>query len=446
MAAKVISSCPSRKSKSHDNIDKITLGASGSNRETDKFVLELLSQLPPSRELLQAYQEKLEKYEREECELQSRIEACARLLDNGRELEAEIDRNRAEIEGLKDDLEAVSIKLHEEKRINLKLCAENDQLRIKDVESQRKINLLLKLCGKPDSEIVEMLDKSSPISNSDIQKHPKLKQLKDQVSYKQQKSSQSLELEVAHLNQQILDQERLHRTQLKEERGLWRKAEKIHLQDKNSLREKINSIQQSVSGLENQIEILTSQINKQKCDYRKNENRWLNDRSVLMRKIEFFEKYGTLEGTHIEQRIKARLAGDKKGKDKLENLEKDVEKKEREIQRNKEEILSLKNEVFKEKAKSEAAANILAKKTKSMTEKVNVLTDRCERVEKRKAIEIEGYQSDIKILKGKLSQLENKLLAVAEINQKEEENNEILETLRKELKMAEKRKPRQWVD
>ena len=67
-------------------------------------------------------------------------------------------------------------------------------------------------------------------------------------------------------------------------------------------------------------------------------------------------------------------------------------------------------------------------------------------MEKRKAIEIEGYQADIKILKGKLSQLENKLLAVAEINQKEEENNEILETLRKELKMAEKRKPRQWVD
>ena len=54
-------------------------------------------------------------------------------------------------------------------------------------------------------------------------------------------------------------------------------------------------------------------------------------------------------------------------------------------------------------------------------------------MEKRKAIEIEGYQSDIKILKGKLSQLDNKLLAVAEINQKEEENNEMLETLRKEL-------------
>merc|ERR1712227_247953 len=120
------------------------------------------------------------------------------------------------------------------------------------------------------------------------------------------------------------------------------------------------------------------------------------------------------------------------------------EDKERENNRNREEILKLKNEIFKEKTKSEAAANILAKKTKSMTEMVNVLNDRCERVEKRKAVEIEGYQSDIKLLRGKLSQLETKLLAVAEVNEKEEENKEILETLRRELVAAEKRKPKQW--
>ena len=99
-----------------------------------------------------------------------------------------------------------------------------------------------------------------------------------------------------------------------------------------------------------------------------------------MRKIEFFEKYGTLEGTHTEQRIKARLQGDKQSKDKVLKLEKEIETKERENNRNREEILKLKNEIFKEKTKSEAAANILAKKTKSMTEMVNVLNDRCERV------------------------------------------------------------------
>lgn len=313
----------------------------------------------------------------------ARIDACAKLLDNSKRLEAEIFRNQSEIEGLKDDLEAVSIKLHEEKRINLKLNAENDHLRIKDVESQRKISLLLKLCGKTEADIVTMLERNTPVSDSELKKYPKLKQLKEQNSYKQQKSSQSLELEVANMEQQLMDQERLHRTQLKEERLLWRKAEKIHVQDKTTLRDNVSQIQSSLSGLESQIGILTCQLNKQKTEFRKNENKWLNDKSVLVRKIEFFEKYGTMEGTHTEHRLKARMAGgaaDRNNKEKMQKLVKEVEAKEREVLRNKEEIHSLKNEIFKEKAKSDAAANILAKKTKSMTEQVNILNDRCQRV------------------------------------------------------------------
>lgn len=446
MAAAVISNCPSsRRSKSHDNLDKITLGSERQDT-TDQFVLELLSQLPPSRELLQHYQDKLEKYEKEEGQLIARVDACAKLLDNGRQLEAQITKNQAEIEGLKDDLEAVCLKLHEEKRTNLKLASDNDKLRISDVESQRKIKLLLSMCGKKDSEIVAMLDRKSPISDSEIKKYPKLKQLKEQNSYKQQRSSQSLELEVANLEQQLVDQERLHKTQIKEERLLWRKAEKFHVKDKNELREKVSQIQSTVAGLENQIEIVTGQISKQKNDHRILENRWLNDKSVLMRKIEFFEKYGTMEGSHTDHRLKARLAGtkDKQGMEKMKKLQSDLELKDKEVIKSREEILHLKNEILIEKARSEAAANVLAKKTKAMTEKVNVLNDRCERAEKRKAVEIEGYQSDIKILRNKLSQLETKLLAVAEVSEKEEENREILETLRRELDAAEKRKPKQW--
>ena len=228
-----------------------------------------------------------------------------------------------------------------------------------------------------------MLERNTPVSDSELKKYPKLKQLKEQNSYKQQKSSQSLELEVANMEQQLMDQERLHRTQLKEERLLWRKAEKIHVQDKTTLRDNVSQIQSSLSGLESQIGILTCQLNKQKTEFRKNENKWLNDKSVLMRKIEFFEKYGTMEGTHTEHRLKARMAGgaaDRNSKEKMQKLEKEVEAKEREVLRNKEEIHSLKNEIFKEKAKSDAAANILAKKTKSMTEQVNILNDRCQRV------------------------------------------------------------------
>ena len=57
---------------------------------------------------------------------------------------------------------------------------------------------------------------------------------------------------------------------------------------------------------------------------------------------------------------------------------------------------------------------------------------------------MEGYQADIKILQSKLSQLESKLLALAETEKQEEENREILESLRQELQAAEQRRPKQW--
>ena len=447
--AAVISKCGTNlKSKSVDQLDRVRLGgANQEDSETDRYVLELLSQLPPSRELLKHYQEKLAQYEEEESQLTARIEACAQLLDTGKRLEAQLEKKQAETEGLKDDLEAVSIKLHEERRSNLKLSAENDQLRIKDVESQRKIKLLLKLAGKTEAEIVAMLESGAENIDKEISRHhPKLGKLKEQASYKQHKSSQCLELEVANLEHQLLEQERLHKTQLKEERLLWRKAEKIYVRDKNQLREKISDMQSSVASLENNATLLTGQLVKQKTEFRRAENKWLNERSVLMRKIQFFEKYGTMEGTHTEQRLKERLTGQKPkaSSETLQKLEREIEKRDKELGRNRQEILNLKNEIEKEKARSEAAANILAKKTRAMTEQVQVLTERCERVEKRKAVEVEGYQSDIRILQGKLSHLETKLLALVETERQEEDNREILQTLRRELQAAEQKRPKQW--
>ena len=59
-------------------------------------------------------------------------------------------------------------------------------------------------------------------------------------------------------------------------------------------------------------------------------------------------------------------------------------------------------------------------------------------------VEVEGYQSDIRILQGKLSHLETKLLALAESERQDQENTEILQTLRRELQAAEQRRPKQW--
>jgi len=443
--AAVLSACPNRKSKSQESLKYVEEAIDPVNSKDNNYVLDLLAQLPPSRELLKHYQEKLEAYEKEEEQLLARVQACAQLLDTSNRLEKELSKREDEIEGLKDDLEAVSIKLHSERRTNLKLGAENDKLRIKDVESQRKLNVLLRLSGKTEQDIVLLVEQGGG-RDSKSEKSDKMKKYQEKASQKSRRSSQNLELEIVHLEQQLLEQEKLHRDQLTEERDLKKKSERTHLTDKSMMRNKISSFQASIAGLENEIQILTSQLGKQKSAFRKTENNWLNEKTVLTRKLQFLEKFGTLEGTHSEHRLKSRVGGDKKLPQKLQKLEKEVEAKDRELQINRQELLKLRNEVEAERMRSEAAANILAKKTKAMTEQVSVLNDRCEKVEQRKNLEVQGYKSDIKLLRDKLSQLEGKLLAVNDANMKEQENQNLLEQLRRELKLAEQRKPRQWKD
>ena len=38
------------------------------------------------------------------------------------------------------------------------------------MENQRKISLLLKMCGKKESEIVDMIERSTSISDDDVKK------------------------------------------------------------------------------------------------------------------------------------------------------------------------------------------------------------------------------------------------------------------------------------
>jgi len=305
-------------------------------------------------------------------------------------------------------------------------------LRILHVENMHKIEVLMKMCGRTEEDLVAILNSTTknPPETSDK---------------KRKRSIDTLEKEVAHLEHQLMEQEKFHRDQIRESRESKKKSDLIHSNDKDELRKRISDHQQSIVGLENEIQNLNSHSSNQKLSFRKIENKWLNEKTVLVRKLQFFEKFGTLEGTHTENRLKERTNGGKKLVNKVQKLEKELDAKDRDMQVSRQEILQLSKELGDEKIRSEAAAKILAKKTKTMTEQVNTLNERFEKMEQRKSLEVQGYKADIKILRSKLSQLENKLLAAMDSSSKENENKDILEQLLKELKLAKQKRPKQWI-
>ena len=108
--------------------------------------------------------------------------------------------------------------------------------------------------------------------------------------------------------------------------------------------------------------------------HRKAENSWCNERAVLVRKVQFLEKFGSLEGSHSEHRAKARVAGDRKQQARLGQVEALLAAREKEVEAARGQMLRLREEVEEERSRSEAAAGILARKTRAMAEQVSVLS------------------------------------------------------------------------
>jgi len=452
--AAVTNICPSkRRSKSEENVLE---AFSHENREefSKDHIMNLLSQLPPSKELLSHYQAKLAQYEADSAQLSARVAACAELLDTSKRLEVELERRDREVDKLRAQLEQAAINIHTERAKSIKLEADNDRLRIQNIENERKISILLKMSGKKEEEVIVLLEKGIA-NSSDRRGSPtdadlrigKLTKKAEERRNLNLRSSMSLETELQQISEQLVQQEKLHRDQLDEERKLHRKAKDEFSADKKMLRDKLSECLKRVSGFENQMSLLSEQLNSQQLIHRKSENKWTNEKAVLMRKVQFLEKFGTAEGLHSDHRAKARISGNEKTLfNKIKSLQKTLDDRDREMEEVKSLMIRLKEETRSAEFKCEASENILAKKTKTMTEKINTLNDRYKKLEDRKALEAQGYQSDIKLLRDKMSGLEDKLVALSLASRKEEEQTEVLEKLARELKKIEKKKPKVWKD
>ena len=143
------------------------------------------------------------------------------------------------MEQLREDLETVSIKLHEERRTSIRLGAEADQLRLAEQEAQNKVSLLLRLSGKTDEDVVAMLDRQGRQTGKENLKHREERLGRAGV----RRSAGSLEQEVEHLTGQLQQQEAVHNVQLQQERDARRREDRARQQDQQQLRKRIEDFQ-----------------------------------------------------------------------------------------------------------------------------------------------------------------------------------------------------------
>ncbi|XP_037071375.1 coiled-coil domain-containing protein 77-like [Pollicipes pollicipes] len=116
-------------------------------------VHELIQQLPPSDDLLEYYRTKTDQFQRRLDQLADKLDQYRTSVADARQLQAELTERDAEVAQLQLAVSDMQVYVFQERDQVLRLHAENDRLKIREVEDRRKIDVLLSLSGTTESSL-----------------------------------------------------------------------------------------------------------------------------------------------------------------------------------------------------------------------------------------------------------------------------------------------------
>ncbi|XP_051473009.1 coiled-coil domain-containing protein 77 [Apus apus] len=401
-------------------------------------ISERLTFLHPSRELLEYYRKKIADFDEEHEDLVKRLERYKETYDEQHKLQWEVRQREEEIAELQKALSNMQVYLFQEREHVLRLYAENDRLKIRELEDRKKIQHLLALVGTNEGDVtyyhkepphkVTVLQRPAKSRKSREQNDtprtgtkrdtskPAAIEKKPQSPERYQRDNQALLLQVEALQAQLEEQTRLSKEQvealLKDRRIHMEEAQVQHQRDQD----KIKTLTDKFHKTQSLLYESTRDFLQLKSDARANENAWMAEKESLLRKLD----------KDLDQLISRKPGREKKQKDikkvvragggawKLHSKEikslKDRLMQEQSLSSMyRAQCISLEGELARVREEGDAGRELLKKRSEKVGIRLKLMTQRYEALEKRRNMEVEGFKNDIKQLRQKLKDVENQL-------------------------------------
>ncbi|NWV95074.1 CCD77 protein, partial [Machaerirhynchus nigripectus] len=402
-------------------------------------ISERLAHLNPSHELLEYYRKKIADFDEEHEELVKRLEKYKQTYDEQHQLQWEVRHLEEEIAELQKALSDMQVYLFQEKEQVLRLYSENDRLKLRELEDRRKIQQLLALLGTDDGEVTyfhkepphkassiflpaetQEQDASKTVGMEKNTSKPKAKEPESPERYK--RDDETLLLQVKALQAQIEEQTRLAKEQvealLEDRRIQMEEAEVRHRRD----REKIKAVTEKLHKTQNLLYESTRDFLQLKFDARANEKAWMAEKDSLLRKLrkDLDHLVFSTESAKKKQREPKKMMiqeddGASKFHSKEIKLLQDKLMQEKHLSHMyREQCVSLEGEVARIREERDAGKELFKERSEKMGKRLKLMTQRCEALEKRRSMEVEGFKNDIKQLQQKLKDVEKQIYKVAQ--------------------------------
>uniref|UniRef100_A0A3Q1GKL0 Coiled-coil domain containing 77 n=1 Tax=Acanthochromis polyacanthus TaxID=80966 RepID=A0A3Q1GKL0_9TELE len=411
---------------------------------------ERLANLRPSRELLEFYRQKISQYDSEQEELLQMLEKYKGITEDQHKLQWDVRQREGEIAELQNALSDMQVYLFQEREQSLRLYAENDRLKIRELEDRKKIQHLLALVG-PDAGEITYFHREPPHkvtitqkqSESRLDENLSLRSTKLRPAATKKESSrrtkstegvngESLEqykndnktllLQVEALQAQMEEQTRLAKEQvesLMEDRRI--KTEEAQGQRQRD-QERITALTDKLERTQNLLHESTRDFLQLKFDSRAHEKSWMVEKDRLLRELDSCQnrlrkaagaEFGRMWQPSSSTAIPLpRPESEQTHKEELKATQEELKQAHRLAEMYREQCITLETELSQIREEGDVGREIFKERSDKMAKRLQLMTQRYEALEKRRAMEVEGFKTDLKHLRQKLKDVEKQLIKV----------------------------------
>ncbi|KAL2093899.1 hypothetical protein ACEWY4_011211 [Coilia grayii] len=407
-------------------------------------ITERLAYLRPSRELLEFYRQKVAQFDGEHEDLLQMLEKYKNTTEDQHKVQWEVRQREGEIAELQKALSDMQVYLFQEREQALRLYAENDRLKIRELEDRKKIQHLLALVGpdageityfhrEPPNKVTVPQKKVQPrpqdqwkISKSRAAKEASRKLSGDgansgESAEQYKKDNQTLLLQVEALQAQMEEQTRLAKEQveslLEDRRIRMEESDVQHQRDQERITALTNKLQRTQTLLYES----TRDFLQLKFESRSHEKGWMVEKDRLLRDLDgCHEKLrsgrGGLDGlglTTVTQRLaQAPPESKQMYQEEIRALSEELKQAHKLADMYREQCVGLETELAQIREEGDVGKEIFQERSDKMAKRLQLMTQRYEALEKRRVMEVEGFKNDVKHLRQKLKDVEKQLFKV----------------------------------
>lgn len=150
-----------------------------------------------------------------------------------------------------------------------------------------------------------------------------------------------------------------------------------------------------------------------KYEYRAKEREWMSDKDQLLRQLDHYrEQMDMSEG--VDPVLGMGFGGDtpRRRGGSVKQLSLQLQQAQQLAENYREQCIKMEEELCKLREETEASKGLFRQRTEKMTKRLGLMNSRYEGLERRRALEIEGYKNDIKLLRQRLKEVEKQLYKV----------------------------------